>query len=204
MPDPTGIPDGGYKMVMEGIDSEDPPGKPIADQSVPAMYQSLRELATRALARLRPGQTLHTTALVHEAYIRLVDRGIADYAGQREFFLSAARAMHDILVEQARARAALKRGGGRRREPGDPAGTLVAPLDAPAEHLLELDAELATLQREDPDKHTLVQLRFFAGLTAEQAAAVMGLSTRTVERHWRYIRARLHRALTERGLREPP
>jgi RNA polymerase sigma factor (TIGR02999 family) len=122
-----------------------------------------------------------------------------NYEGQREFFLSAARAMHDILVEQARAKAALKRGGGRRRERADPAGLLAAPIDAPAEDLLELNTELESLEREDPEKHRIVQLRFFAGLTAEQTGAVMGLSTRTVERHWRYIRARLHRALTARA-----
>lgn len=174
------------------------PGPPLPD-----VYRSLRDLAARALARLRPGGTLQTTALVHEAYIRLVDKGPLNFNGQREFFLSAARAMHDILVEQARAKAALKRGGGRRRERADPAGLLAAPIDAPAEDLLELHTELEALEREDSEKHRIVQLRFFAGLTAEQTGAVMGLSTRTVERHWRYIRARLHRALTERTPGEP-
>lgn len=160
-------------------------------------YRSLRELAARARARLRPGETLQTTALVHEAYLRLAAKGRPDASTERDFFLAAARAMRDILVEQARAKASLKRGGGRRREPGDDAGRIVAPIDAPAEQLLELHAALDELEREDPEKHQIVQLRFFAGLTAEQTAAVLGLSTRTVERHWRYIRAQLHRALTE-------
>jgi RNA polymerase sigma factor (TIGR02999 family) len=190
-------------MTARTPDNHRPIERPGTAQPLPDLYRSLRELAARALSRLRPGGTLQTTALVHEAYIRLVDKGSMDYEGQRAFFLSAARAMHDILVEQARAKAALKRGGGRRRERADPAGLLAAPIDAPAEDLLELNTELEALEREDPEKHRIVQLRFFAGLTAEQTGAVMGLSTRTVERHWRYIRARLHRALTERTPGEP-
>ncbi|MFM9997037.1 MAG: ECF-type sigma factor [Phycisphaerales bacterium] len=185
-------------MTGRTPDNHRPIERPGNVQPLPDLYRSLREMAASALSRLRPGGTLQTTALVHEAYIRLVDKGSMNYGGQREFFLSAARAMHDILVEQARAKAALKRGGGRRRERADPAGLLAAPTDAPAEDLLELHTELESLEREDPEKHRIVQLRFFAGLTAEQTGAVMGLSTRTVERHWRYIRARLHRALTER------
>ncbi len=191
-------------MTGHTPDNHQPIKGPGAAQPLPDLYRSLRELAARALSRLRPGGTLQTTALVHEAYIRLVDKGSMDFQGQREFFLSAARAMHDILVEQARAKAALKRGGGRRRERADPAGLLAAPIDAPPEDLLELHAALESLEREDPEKHRIVQLRFFAGLTAEQTGAVMGLSTRTVERHWRYIRARLHRALTDRTPGEPP
>ena len=190
-------------MTGRTPDNHRPIERPETAQALPDLYRSLRELAARALSRLRPGGTLQTTALVHEAYIRLVGKGSMDHEGQREFFLSAARAMHDILVEQARAKAAMKRGGGRRRERTDPAGLLAAPIDAPAEDLLELHAELEALEREDPEKHRIVQLRFFAGLTAEQTGAVMGLSTRTVERHWRYIRARLHRAITERAPGEP-
>ncbi len=190
-------------MTGRTPDNRRPMEHPGTAPPLPDLYRSLRELAAGALSRLRPGGTLQTTALVHEAYIRLVDKGSMNYEGQREFFLSAARAMHDILVEQARAKAALKRGGGRRRERADPAGLLAAPIDAPAEDLLELNTELEALEREDPEQHRIVQLRFFAGLTAEQTGAVMGLSTRTVERHWRYIRARLHRALTERSPGEP-
>lgn len=172
------------------------------ETAIPELYRSLRAIAAGALSRLRPGGTLQTTALVHEAYLRLVGKGPMNFDGRRAVFLAAARAMHDILVEQARARASLKRGGGRRRLSADVPGLLVAPIDVPAEDLLALSEELEVLGREDPEKHRIVQLRFFAGLTAEQTAAVMGLSTRTIERHWRYIRARLHRALSERSAAE--
>ena len=158
------------------------------------IYEELREIAGRQMAKTPAGQTLHPTALVHEAYVRLLGGGDPGWENRRHFFFTAARAMHDVLVEAARRKASMKHGGAMKRWDVD---ELVLAIEAPADDMLALDEALQRLEREDPRKHELVQLRFFAGLTAKEAAEVLDVSLRTVERDWRYIRGRLHKELSE-------
>ena len=144
------------------------------------------------MSRLPPGQTLQPTALVHEAYVRLVADPTASWESRRHFFFAASRAMRQILVEAARRKGSLKRGGGRRRV--DAADGLAA-IQAPVDDVIALDAALERLEQDDEPKYRIVMLRFFAGLTMDETARVMDLSLRSVEREWRYIRARFHREL---------
>jgi RNA polymerase sigma factor (TIGR02999 family) len=164
---------------------------------VPKVYSELRRLAAVRLGRLPPGQTLQATALVHEAVARLLGRGAQNWQDSGHFFFAAARAMHDILVEEARRKLSAKGGGGRRRIGLDQAAALRLrfPADAPPADLLALHEALERLKADEPRWHQLVLLRFFAGLNAEQCAAAMCVGLRTVERDWRFIRARLHREL---------
>ena len=145
------------------------------------------------MAKVPPGQTLQATALVHEAYLRLVGDDDPGWNSRGHFFGAAARAMRDILVEQARRKASLKRGGDRRRE-GDAADLAIA-IDAPASDLLALDELLERLEEQDPRKAQVVMLRFFAGLTNPQIAEILGVSLPTVERDWRFARSWLQREL---------
>lgn len=163
-----------------------------AEELLPLLYGELRRLASLWMEKTPPGQTLQPTALVHEAYLRLIGRDTLRFENRRHFFFAAARAMRDILVEQARRKASKKRGGELKRVD---AANLILAIEAPAEDMLALNEALENLRRTDEKKHELVMLRFFAGLTAPEAAEVMGVSLSTVEREWRYIRARLHRAL---------
>jgi RNA polymerase sigma factor (TIGR02999 family) len=170
-----------------------------AAELVPVLYGELRKLADSWMAKLPEGQTLQPTALVHEAYLRLVEKGAGGWENRRHFFFAAARAMHDILVEQARQKASLKRGGDRKRVNAD---NLVIAVEAPAEDMLALHDALERLEREDPRKHQIVLLRFFAGLTEDEVAGIMDISVRTLQREWRYIRAKLHKELAEAGWRD--
>jgi RNA polymerase sigma factor (TIGR02999 family) len=161
-------------------------GEPAAEQLLPLVYDELRRLAAARLAREAPGQTLQATALVHEAYLRLVrtdpDR---PWDGRRHFFAAAAEAMRRILVERARLRARLRHGGGRGRVPLDPDGLdIAAPAPLPDDRLLALDAALDRFVAEDPDKAQLVRLRFFAGLTLAQAAELLGISRAGLVQSW--------------------
>jgi RNA polymerase sigma factor (TIGR02999 family) len=168
-----------------------------AAQLLPLVYDELRALAAQRLAREKPGQTLEATALVHEAYLRLVGPGDAPHwEGRGHFFAAAAEAMRRILVEGARRKQRLKRGGHLRRVDLDQA---VAPADAPADDLLALSEALDLLAREDPRKADLVKLRFFAGLSVEDAAGCLGISRATADRHWAYARAWLYRRLHPEG-----
>jgi len=164
-----------------------------AAQLLPLVYDELRKLAAARLADEKPGQTLQPTALVHEAYLRLVGAGQApNWNGRGHFFAAAAEAMRRILVEAARRKQSRKHGGGHRRRDLD-ADALVAPesdLD-----LVALDAALSRLAEREPLKAKLVELRYFAGLTGEQAAAVLGMSPSAVDRLWVYTRAWLRREL---------
>jgi RNA polymerase sigma factor (TIGR02999 family) len=155
------------------------------ERLLPLVYDELRRLAARNLAREKTGQTLQATALVHEAYLRLVGQeGPRSYQDRGHFFAAAAAAMRRILVDNARRKGAGKRGGGlRRQELGD-----VAAPEAD-EELLALDEALVKLAAKDPQKARLVELKYFAGLTGEQAAAVLGISPTTADRHWAYARA---------------
>jgi len=175
-----------------------------AERLLPLVYDELRRLAAARLRKAAPGQTLQATALVHEAYLRLVDERHVQWANRAHFFFAAARAMRDILVERARRKAALKRGGNRRRvdagrdtQMGEVVERIVAAMDTPPEDLLALDDALAELERDDPDASRLVMLRFFAGLTEAQTAEALGVTDRTVRREWRYARARLHAMLSD-------
>ncbi len=164
-----------------------------ASQLLPLIYAELRKLAAQKLARERPGQTLEATALVHEAYVRLVGDGeLRRWDRRGHFFAAAATAMHRILVERARRKRRRIHGGGRQRRELHP--DLVASPEPDAD-LLALDAALAKLAERDPVKARLVELRYFAGLTGEEAAEILGISARTADRYWVYARAWLRREM---------
>jgi RNA polymerase sigma factor (TIGR02999 family) len=162
-----------------------------AEHLLPLIYDELRQLAAQRLAHEQPGQTLQPTALVHEAYLRLVGDGEARHWDRRgHFFAAAATAMRRILIERALRKRRIVHGGGRRRQELPP--DLVAASE-PDEDLLALDAALAKLAERDPVKARLVDLRYFAGLTGDQAAKILGLSPSTADRHWVFARAWLRR-----------
>jgi len=170
--------------VLSAIEQGDPAA---AARLLPLVYQELRRLAAQKLAREPAGLTLQPTALVHEAYIRLVGEGQPkDWDGRGHFFAAAAEAMRRILVEAARRRKAEKRGGGRGRAGLDEA--LLAEGRSP-EELLELDDLLERLAAANPRAAEVVKLRFFAGLTGDQAAAALGVSPRAADSLWAYARA---------------
>jgi RNA polymerase sigma factor (TIGR02999 family) len=151
-----------------------------------AIYSELRRIASANAAGLPAGATLRTTALVHEAYLRIVGRHPEGWENVRHFYFTAARAMRDLVVEDARRRGAAKRGGGVRPVSLD---ALDVALGQPPEEVLALDEALAKLEQADLEGHRLVLLRFFAGLTMPEIAAALGLSVSTVERKWRFVRA---------------
>ena len=162
-----------------------------AAELLPLVYHELRKLAAARMACEKPGQTLSATALVHEAYLRLV--GDQQFDNRGHFFAAAAEAIRRILVEQARRRQAAKYGGQSLRQHLDP-DELAAP--APDSELLDVHEALDGLADEHPQKAELVKLRYFAGLTADQAAEVLGISPSTADRHWAYARAWLGRKLS--------
>jgi RNA polymerase sigma factor (TIGR02999 family) len=176
--------------VLEAIDRGE---AGAADQLLPLVYDELRRLAARRLACESPGQTLQATGLVHEAYVRLVDVPHAPHwNGRGHFFAAAAEAMRRILVENARRKRRLKHGGARRRVELNEAALA---NDGPAEEVLAVDKALERLAREEPQAAELVKLHYFAGLTFEQAAEVLGVSERKAYRTWAYARAWLFRSL---------
>jgi RNA polymerase sigma factor (TIGR02999 family) len=169
-----------------------------AAELLPLVYAELRRLAAARLAAERPGQTLDATALVHEAYLRLVGADPAQpWNGRGHFFAAAAEAMRRILIDQARRKRRTKHGGGRDRVDLDEAA--LPPADDRAAELLALDEALTALARDDPAKAELVKLRYFAGLSLEDAAACLGLSPATARRHWTVARAWLYAALSDRA-----
>jgi RNA polymerase sigma factor (TIGR02999 family) len=176
--------------ILSAIDHGDPHA---AEQLLPLVYEELRQLAAQKLAQEKPGQTLQATALVHEAYVRLVGAGAQQHwDNRRHFFAVAAEAIRRILIDNARRKRSRKHGGGRQRRDVD-ADSLVAP--EPNLDLLALDAALKRLGEHDPLKAKLVELRYFAGLTGDQAAAVLGISASSADRQWVYTRAWLRREL---------
>jgi RNA polymerase sigma factor (TIGR02999 family) len=176
--------------ILSALEEGDPRA---AEQLLPLVYDELRKLAARRLARESPGQTLEATALVHEAYLRLVDAGDAKPWNSRgHFFGAAAEAMRRILVENARRKASLKRGGGKERVDIDAAELVAREV---GDDLLALDEALSQLAQTDALAADLVKLRYFAGLTSEQAASALGLSPRTADRTWVYARAWLRNKL---------
>jgi RNA polymerase sigma factor (TIGR02999 family) len=176
--------------ILSAIEHGDPHA---AEQLLPLVYGELRKLAARRLAHEKPGQTLQATDLVHEAYLRLVGPDAARAWDSRgHFFAAAAQAMRRILVENARRKQTRKHGGDRRRADLD-LDALVA--SERKMDLLALDAALDRLAQRDPQKARLVELRYFAGLTGNQAAAVLGISPSSADRQWTYTRAWLRREL---------
>src|SRR5262249_4924769 len=181
----------GITRVLNAIEQGDPHA---AEQLLPLVYDELRKLAAQRLAQEKPGQTLQATALVHEAYLRLVDTPTArSWNSRGHFFAAAAEAMRRILINRARDRGALKRGGHWRRVDFD---AITDPLAATDADLLDLNAALEHLGRFFPTAARVVQLRFFAGLTREEAVPALAISARTADRQWAFARAWLLRALS--------
>lgn len=158
------------------------------------VYAELRRLARSWMAKTPPGQTLQPTALVHEVFVRLVGREAGDWQSRAHFFFAASRAMRDILVERARSKGRIKRGGNRGRIDLD---NLVVAIDSPSDDLLGLDEAMQRLEVEYPWEHRVVMLRFFGGMTNPEVAMAMGTPLRTIERDWRFARAWLLDALSE-------
>ncbi len=185
--------------ILSAIEHGDPHA---AAELLPLVYDELRQLATQRLAQEKPGQTLQATALVHEAYLRLVAPASGAASARREphwdsrghFFAAAAEAMRRILLNRARDKNRVKGGGARRRVDLD---QIEIALNTNEEQLIELDEALTQLAVEDSDAARLVNLRFFAGLTLKDAAAALGLAQRTAERQWAYARAWLYARLRE-------
>ena len=201
--------------ILERIESGDPSA---ADQLLPLVYEELRKLAAARLAQEKPGQTLQATALVHEAYLRLVGAGargsglgveasLSDqsplapnpetrtpsFSSRGHFFGAAAEAMRRILVEQARRKGRLRHGGGRQRVDLD---SRVDMGQATDENLIALDQSLQQLEQDEPEAAAVVKLRYFAGLTIEEAARALDISVRTANRHWAYARAWLYQHMS--------
>jgi RNA polymerase sigma factor (TIGR02999 family) len=178
-------------MAEQGSDGPDLEMQPAAEL-LPVVYEELRRLAAALAGRLPPGQTLQPTALVHEAYLRLVGEQDPGWNGRRHFFGAAARAMRDILVEQARRKGAHKHGGGARRVELTEGLAIIEP---PADDLLAVDEAIGKLQEEKPHLAEIAMLRYFAGLSADETASVLGMSASTLAREWRFARAWLARQL---------
>ena len=172
-------------------------GEPqAAEQLLPLVYDELRRLAATKMAQEKPGQTLQATALVHEAYLRLVNTDKSQHWDNRGHFFAAAEAMRRILVDHARQRRSLRRGGAAKRRSLE---NLDAAIPAPDDELLAVDEALERLQKLDPPRAELVKLRYFAGLTIPEAAQTLGISIPTANRYWAYARAWLHEELAGDG-----
>ena len=171
-------------------------GNPHApEQLLPLVYDELRKLAAQKLATEKPGQTLQATALVHEAYLRLVDVDKArNWDSRGHFFAAAAEAMRRILIDRARQKRSEKRGGGRKRLDVDAIDLVTT---AEPDQLLDVDEALAKLSRNDPEAAQLVKLRYFAGLTVDEAGKALGMSTATAYRQWNHARVWLHSELQQ-------
>jgi RNA polymerase sigma factor (TIGR02999 family) len=167
-----------------------------AHELLPLLYDELRSLARARMALLAPGQTLQATALVHEAYLKLVGSTDPGWDGRGHFFAAASRAMRQILVDQARRKGAVKHGGDRQRLDIDDVDVV---LEGPGDDVVALNEALEKLESEDPRKAQIVMLRQFAGLRREEISAALGVSVRTVDREWNYGIARLHQLMTANG-----
>ena len=177
-------------MVLQAAQAGD---RQAAGDLLPLVYAELHQLARARLALQPPGQTLTPTALVHEVYLRIAGDSNVTWEGRQHFFFAAARAMREILVEQARRKAGPTRGGGRRRQELDEACAILEP---PSGDVLAVLEALKELEERDPLEAQIVLLRYFTGLTMDETAAVLGLAERTLDRHWRYIRAWLMKRLS--------
>jgi len=171
------------------------------DELFPLVYQELRQLAAQRMSKERPGQTLQATALVHEAYIRLVGVEAQNWKSRTHFFAAAAEAMRRILIDNARRKKRLKHGGAHKRIDFDDAA-LAKDKVSSADELIALDETLEKLRQEEPVIAELVKLRYFAGLTIEQAAQMLDISCRTANRYWAYARAWLYQEIAK-GEKQP-
>lgn len=164
-----------------------------ADKLLPLVYEELRRLAAHKMSHELPGQTLQATALVHEAYLRLVGSEARNWNSRTHFFSASAEAMRRILIDNARKKRRLKRGGAQKKLGLE---DVELAIEAPSDDLIALDEALTKLASKDKVKADLVKLRYFAGLTLEQAADILGLSTTSAKRQWTYARAWLYRQIT--------
>ncbi len=181
-------------QILDAIEQGDPQA---AAQLLPLVYDALHKLAAEKMVQEKPGQTLQATALVHEAYLRLVDTGRAQHwNSRRHFFAAAAEAMRRILVENARRKRSIKHGGGRQRLDLDQA---VANVAEPEDEILALHEALDRFAAEDARKAELVKLRYFSGFSVEEAAGVLGISRATADRWWAYAKVWLYCAVTGDG-----
>jgi RNA polymerase sigma factor (TIGR02999 family) len=181
-------------IILSAIEAGDPKA---AEKLLPLVYDELRALAAQRMAQESPGNSLQATALVHEAYLRLVGSGATSWNSRGHFFAAAAEAMRRILIEHARRKQAAKHGGGLERIEID---RIDIPETAPPEHILALDEALARFELEDPTKAELVKLRYFGGLSVEDAGRVLGISRATADRYWAYARAWLFTDLSDAGV----
>ena len=185
-------------QILSAIEDGDPSA---SEKLLPLVYEELRRLAREKMSKERPNQTLQATALVHEAYLRLMGTSQTQrWDGRAHFFAAAAEAMRRILVEQARSKRRLKRGRGYKRVDLD---EVEITLDAPGEDAVRLDEALTRLARKHPEKAELVKLRYFGGLTVEESAQALGISTTTADRYWTFARAWLFRELSPDEKTEP-
>jgi RNA polymerase sigma factor (TIGR02999 family) len=171
------------------------------DQLIPMVYDELRRLASRYMRREKIGHTLQTSALVNEAYLRLVDEKSVEWQDRAHFFGVAARLMRRILVDHARSRSCAKRGG-KAQMVSFVEGLVMSPESADAEEVVALDSALNDLAELDPRKSQIVEMKFFGGLTNEEVAEVLSVTTRTIEREWRKAKAWLHWAISKGGSNE--
>lgn len=182
-------------QILTQIENGEPKA---AEQLLPLVYAELRRLAATKLAHEKPGQTLQATALVHEAFVRLVDQTTPQqWDNSRHFFSAAAEAMRRILIERARQRASLKRGGDRERIEMEAVEPAILPLAC--DDVLGLEEALRKLEQQHPRKAELIKLRFFAGLTTAQAAKTLDVSTSTAENDWTYARSWLRLEMSDGG-----
>ncbi|MGD9688321.1 MAG: ECF-type sigma factor [Phycisphaerales bacterium] len=199
-PSPDGVPDPAYTLLINKAQEGD---RQAAAELLPLVYEQLRRAAQLAMNGERTGHTLQATALVHEVYVRLLGESPGGYAGRAHFYHAAGRAMRQLLIEHARGRARLKRGGaGAAGAEGAAAGLVpldVADLASEADpgELLALDEGVRHLEEEDPEAAAVVRLRFFAGLTIDQTAEALGMSPRQVDRTWLFARTFLFRVARE-------
>ena len=177
--------------IINAIEQGDPQA---TERLLPLVYEELRVLAAQKLSHEQPGQTLQATALVHEAYIRLIGSEAQDWDSRGHFFKAAAEAMRRILVDNARRKKSEKRGGKQQKVDLE---NLSIVVKTPPDDIVDLGEALTSLAREDPDVAELVKLRYFGGLTLEQAARVLGISRRTAGRHWNYARLWLYREMAK-------
>lgn len=178
-------------IILQAVGRGD---KQASDELLPLVYSELRQLASMRMAREAAGQTLQPTALVHEAWLRLVNDGDRTWQNRAHFFRAAALAMRRILVDRARSKASLKRGGGRERVNLDDVDLADAPTD---DRVLLVDEAVTRLEAEDPESARIVTLKFFGGLTNKEVAESLGVTERTVERQWAYARACLYQMISE-------
>jgi RNA polymerase sigma factor (TIGR02999 family) len=180
--------------ILSAIEQGDPRA---AEQLLPLVYEDLRRLAAQKLAQERPGQTLQATALVHEAYLRLVEPETGrHWNGRAHFFRAAAEAMRRILVDRAREKQSQKRGGSWKQVELEAAADVA---EDPSDDVVAINDALELFAQHDPVKADLVKLRYFAGLSVEEAANLLGISRATADRYWRYARTWLYCALTRQS-----